>query len=379
LQRGIKLGLYALVLVGLLAGTAAWVRSGKSVSLTVDGRQQRVHTTADTVRGVLAAAHVTVGAHDLVAPDPGSPVKNGSQIVITHGHLLHLTVDGVSRNVWVTADSVSEALAQLGYGSADLVSVSRSKRLGDGVTDIAIGAPKLVLLKVDGQSVAVTTAGSTVLQAIKDSGIVLGPHDRLSVPRGSAIRDNEVITIQRVVYRRSVQRVDVPYGVVRQNDPNSYVGSDTVVQHGRNGVDRVTYQLIYVDGKLAGKIRAGLAVLSPMVNERHLVGTKQPTSVSPSQAQQIAAGMVSDRGWGSGEFSCLVSLWNKESGWRTDAANPSGAYGIPQALPGDKMASAGPDWQHNAATQISWGLNYIAGVYGSPCSAWAHSQAYNWY
>lgn len=379
MRRGIKLGLYALVLAGLLAGTAAWARSSRSISLTIDGQRQQVHTTAGTVRGVLAAAHVTVGAHDLVAPDLGSQVKDNSQIVLTHGHLLHLTVDGVSRDVWVTANSVSEALAQLGYGSADLVSVSRSKRLGAGVTDIAIGAPKLVLLKVDGQSVAVTTAGPTVLQAIVDSGIVLGPHDRLSVPRGSAVRDGEVVTIQRVIYRSTVQKVTVPYGVVRQNDPNSYAGSDNVVQQGHNGVARVTYQLIYVDGKLAGKVRTGLVMVSPMVNERHLVGTKQPTSVSPSEAQQIAAGMVSDRGWDSSQFSCLVSLWNKESGWRTDAANPSGAYGIPQALPGDKMSSAGPDWQHNAATQIAWGLGYIAGVYGTPCSAWAHSQAYNWY
>ena len=379
MHRGFKLGLYGLVLAGLLGGTAAWVGDGKSVSLRIDGQQRRVHTTASTVAGVLKDAHVSVGPHDLVAPDLASTIHGDGQIVIDRGHLLHLTVDGTSRDVWVTADSVSEALAQLGYGSAELVSVSRSKRLGSGVTDISIGAPKLVLLKVDRQTVAVTTAGPTVLQAIADSGIVLGPHDRLSVPRGSAVRDNEVITIQRVRYGSTVQRVSVPYGVDRLDDPNSYVGTDTVARQGRNGVNRVTYQLIYVDGKLAGKVRSSVVVVSPPVNEQDRIGTKQATSVSGSEAQQIAAGMVADRGWGDGQFSCLVSLWNKESGWRTDAANPSGAYGIPQALPGSKMASAGPDWQHNAATQITWGLNYIAGVYGTPCSAWAHSQATNWY
>jgi resuscitation-promoting factor RpfB len=380
LHRGIKLGFYALVLTGLLAGTAGWARTGgKSVTLNIDGQQQLVHTSAGTVRGVLAAAQVNVGPHDLVAPDLGSAIGNDGKIVVDRGHLLHLTVDGVSRDVWVNADSVSEALAQLGYGSAGLVSVSRSKRLGNGVTDISIGAPKLVLLKVDGQTVAVTTAGPTVLQAILDSGIALGPHDLLSAPRGSAVRDGQLVTIRRVVYRGTVQQVTVPYRVVRQDDPNSYVGNDTVVQQGRNGVNRVTYRLVYVDGRLAGRIPSAIAVIRPAVAERHLIGTKQATSVSPGEAQQIAAGMVSARGWGSGQFSCLVSLWNKESGWRTDAANPSGAYGIPQALPGDKMASAGPDWQHNATTQISWGLSYIAGVYGTPCSAWAHSQATGWY
>ncbi|WP_260981106.1 transglycosylase SLT domain-containing protein [Curtobacterium pusillum] len=99
----------------------------------------------------------------------------------------------------------------------------------------------------------------------------------------------------------------------------------------------------------------------------------------PGSAQAIAQQLVAARGWGSGEYNCLVSLWNKESGWRVNAYNPSGAYGIPQALPGSKMASAGADWQTNPATQITWGLNYIAGVYGTPCGAWGHSQSFNWY
>jgi len=84
--------------------------------------------------------------------------------------------------------------------------------------------------------------------------------------------------------------------------------------------------------------------------------------------------------WSSGQFSCLDPLWEHESGWSVTAANPgSGAYGIPQALPGSRMASAGPDWQTNAATQINWGLTYIKDTYGSPCAAWAHSQATGWY
>jgi hypothetical protein len=96
----------------------------------------------------------------------------------------------------------------------------------------------------------------------------------------------------------------------------------------------------------------------------------------PGSAQDIAQQMVAARGWGDDQFSCLVALWNKESGWRVNAFNASsGAYGIPQSLPGNKMATAGPDWQTNPATQISWGLTYIAARYGSPCGAWAHSEA----
>ncbi|WP_260406612.1 phospholipase [Microbacterium sp. G2-8] len=85
-------------------------------------------------------------------------------------------------------------------------------------------------------------------------------------------------------------------------------------------------------------------------------------------------------GWGEGEFSCLDSLWTKESGWNYQAQNPSsGAYGIPQSLPGDKMSSIAGDWATNAHTQIAWGLDYISSVYGTPCAAWGHSQATDWY
>ena len=94
-------------------------------------------------------------------------------------------------------------------------------------------------------------------------------------------------------------------------------------------------------------------------------------------ARQMAA---SQYGWGDGQFSCLESLWTKESSWNYQAYNgSSGATGIPQSLPGDKMASFGADWQTNATTQIAWGLDYIQRAYGTPCAAWGHSQATDWY
>lgn len=100
----------------------------------------------------------------------------------------------------------------------------------------------------------------------------------------------------------------------------------------------------------------------------------------PGTAQAIAYEMVLARGWGDDQFACLRALWQKESGWRVNAYNASsGAYGIPQALPGSKMASAGADWETNPATQIAWGLGYIGGRYGNPCGAWASSQSRGWY
>jgi hypothetical protein len=106
-----------------------------------------------------------------------------------------------------------------------------------------------------------------------------------------------------------------------------------------------------------------------------------PSGSNPDPGSNKAVGkqMNAARGWDS-QWGCLEKLWARESGWNERAQNRySGAYGIPQALPGAKMASKGSDWQSNASTQIAWGLDYIAGRYGSPCGAWGHSQSTGWY
>ena len=102
--------------------------------------------------------------------------------------------------------------------------------------------------------------------------------------------------------------------------------------------------------------------------------------VAPAgEAQQYAAAQVSARGWSKKDFACLVSLWNKESGWNAHAGRVNGPYGIPQAYPGTKMAAAGGDWLNDHRVQIRWGIGYIAGRWGTPCKAWANSQAHGSY
>lgn len=97
--------------------------------------------------------------------------------------------------------------------------------------------------------------------------------------------------------------------------------------------------------------------------------------------RRVAASMAATRyGWGSGNLDCLDALWTRESGWDATAANPStGAYGIPQALPGSKMSAFGADWRTNPVTQIEWGLDYISDVYDNPCGAWDAFRAKGWY
>jgi hypothetical protein len=96
--------------------------------------------------------------------------------------------------------------------------------------------------------------------------------------------------------------------------------------------------------------------------------------------KEFAYELVLSLSWGRDQYSCLVALWERESNWRWDALNKSsGAYGIPQSLPGRKMAEMGADWVTNPETQVRWGVNYIKNRYGAPCGAMAHSNKFNWY
>lgn len=118
-----------------------------------------------------------------------------------------------------------------------------------------------------------------------------------------------------------------------------------------------------------------IALLQPprsQVTHRHLSRRQQN--------KLIAMTMLASYDWPADrQFPCLTRLWERESGWNHRSANAAGAYGIPQALPGSKMRSAGADWRTNPETQIRWGLRYIKARYGSPCHAWAHSMATGWY
>ena len=124
--------------------------------------------------------------------------------------------------------------------------------------------------------------------------------------------------------------------------------------------------------------RGGYRMISGSAARSYFVlAAAMPT---PGSSQAYALEYISKRDWGMDQFSCLVKLWTRESNWRHLAKNPSsGAYGIPQSLPGSKMASEGADWMTNPETQIRWGVKYIAARYKNPCNAWAHSEEHNWY
>jgi len=136
-------------------------------------------------------------------------------------------------------------------------------------------------------------------------------------------------------------------------------------------------QKVLADAKAAALSRARIVASQRVAREQARQGILDRAQSNPRAVGRL---LVFDQGWSEGQFNCLDSLWTKESGWRWNANNPtSDAYGIPQSLPGSKMASIGSDWATNPVTQIKWGLSYISNRYGTPCAAWGQSQSANWY
>lgn len=142
------------------------------------------------------------------------------------------------------------------------------------------------------------------------------------------------------------------------------------------GVQHAPGQSIVAEGERDGADRdGGYTVIEPPQVTAPATGIPDPGT-----AKAIAYDLVMARGWATSEYDCLVALWTRESQWNVSAENPtSGAYGIPQALPGNKMASVGSDWRTNPKTQIVWGLGYIKERWHTPCGAWAQSEKAGWY
>ncbi|MCL1841233.1 MAG: ubiquitin-like domain-containing protein [Propionibacteriaceae bacterium] len=374
-----------------LAGMGAVSGLTKDVTLVVDGQATSLRVNSDTVEQVLAQHDVTLTPRDAVTPAPASHIANGMRIVVSYGRQVDVTVDGVPQTVWTTGATVDGVLAGMGITDPDaLVAPDRSTPLtGDGLA-ITVSLPKLVQVTADGSTTTMETTASTVGDLLAAQGVEIGPQDAVTPSLDTPLSDTTTISVQRVTTSQQTETVEVPYGTTKQNDATLAQGTTKVATPGANGSKNQVWQVTSVDGVAQSKTLISESVTKQPTNEVVLVGTKQPTpsapptvaapNVTPGSAQAIAQGLLASYGFGQDQFGCLVSLWNRESGWRVNAANrSSGAYGIPQALPGSKMASAGPNWQTDAATQIRWGLGYIKGRYGSPCGAWSFSQGHGWY
>ena len=191
--------------------------------------------------------------------------------------------------------------------------------------------------------------------------------------------DDTAVTVSTVTEEQTIK----PDQVVKK-DPSAFKGEKTVIKKGEAGTELVTYNVTYQDGVEISREKSLSVVVEPAVDNVVSVGTlvvPKTTAAQKGSNRALGKQMAEDMyGWTGDQWACLDTLWAHESGWRTEAGNKSsGAYGIPQSLPGSKMAKYGSDWRTNPATQIKWGLAYVDGRYGSPCRAWNHFLDSNWY
>jgi uncharacterized protein YabE (DUF348 family) len=379
-----RLAAQAAVLAVVAGATSAFAVLHKQVTVDVDGHPVQVEAFGRTVSDVLASGGITVGDRDLVAPALGETIASDGQIVVRHGRDVEVEVDGSARKVWTTALTVGEAVDGLGLRDEEIrLSASRSAELGRDT--LRVSTLKTIHLVVDGQVIDGVSSAATVRDSLKDIGLVLGEGDQVSVPLDATSVDGLVVLVTRASTTGETVTEAVPFDSQEVDDPKAIKGTKVIETKGKAGVRTTTYQLEVVGGVVTGRTPVASVITVPPVTQVTKVGTQELPDpsvvvVEPGSAQEIAKGMVAAHGWGDDQFACLVSLWNAESGWRVNAGNKSsGAYGIPQALPGSKMASAGADWQTNPATQITWGLGYIEGRYGTPCAAYAKHESSGWY
>ncbi|OKL50385.1 hypothetical protein BM477_02605 [Boudabousia marimammalium] len=364
--------------------------------IEVDGVSRPVTVWGSSVSDALNAADIKVNQHDEVTPSLDSDLLDGSRIQVLTSRQYTVNVDGQRVELWSTARNSSEILNDFAATGRNVtISATRGSERSP-LSTLSQSATHGTLV-VDGESRPIEIpAHLTVKQLLQQQNVETSPIDRVRISHENG---KLTVKIERVTRGDIVTDTDIPFSTEEVEDDSLLKGTTKVKTAGVVGKHRKVVYRETVNGEVKAEVVVQDGVLTQPVTQVVLKGTKDPVAhasasasdaaviadsgaagTSPAGAQAIAQKMVSARGWGDDQFRCLVSLWNRESNWNYRAQNrSSGAYGIPQALPGGKMASAGADWRTNPATQISWGLGYIQGRYGTPCGALAHSHRVGWY
>lgn len=243
--------LIAAVLASLGLAAAAFATMDKTVRLNVDGRHLTVRTFATNVAGVLRKANLTLGPHDTVAPDRSAPVRDGAEVIVRHGRLLHLTLDGQPREVWVTALSVTDALDQLGLtGRGTWLSASRSLTIPRSGLSLAVREPQRVTVLVDGRRLVTHTTAPSVAALLRSLRVRLHRMDKVSAPLAKYPTAGLVVTVDRIHQRMVTRSVAIPFRTRHVRTSSLYVGESKVTRHGTAGVRLNTFRLTWKNHRL---------------------------------------------------------------------------------------------------------------------------------
>ncbi|GAA1860758.1 ubiquitin-like domain-containing protein [Myceligenerans crystallogenes] len=425
------------------SGGVAFAKAHKTVTIDVDGTTTTVSTFAGDVEGLLAAEGVRLDTRDTVAPGLDTALRDGSDVVVRYGREVTVSADGKESDVWLNVTDSADALATLASRGSDvrLVASRQGERAefplrlhDDGpVAVVADGSTRVVQSDGDGVEEILRRFD---IELDEDDRVSVVSVDDLAAAGGEAVKEADVeqvakksdaevaLQVERVRTRIVTRTSTIENDSRTVQDASLYVDEGPVVREaGEDGERTRKYEVTTVDGVVVDRELVSNEVTDKPVTRVVAEGTKErpepevapEETSSPESAdtspdttaeaatssgttassetttetaapapvgsnREIGQQMAAARGWTGSEWTCLEALWTRESNWDHTAMNPSsGAYGIPQALPGSKMGSHGSDWQTNPATQIAWGLDYIAGRYGTPCGAWGHSESVGWY
>ena len=279
----LAIALFALVLAGLTAATTAFAVMDKTIRINIDGHRTTVRTFADNVSGVLRKAGLTLTAHDTVAPDLSAPVSDGSEVIVRHGRLLHLVVDGQPREVWVTALSVKEALDQLGMSDRGAwLSASRSLAIPRQGLSLQLRLPEHVTVLVDGKRRTRVTTAPSVGALLHQLHVRLRRLDHVSAPLTKYPTNGMVVTVDRISQRVVTRSLAIPFGVRHVSTSSLYVGESKITRYGQPGVRLDTYRLTWKNKQLTRQRLVRSRVRSHPVPEVVAVGTKPKPRYTPA-------------------------------------------------------------------------------------------------
>jgi uncharacterized protein YabE (DUF348 family) len=276
-------------LVAVVGGTVAYTALDKDVTLDADGRTSSVSTFAGTVGDVLQAEGVRVGPHDIVAPAAGAKLADGSRIVVRYGRKLTLTVDGKQQVLWTTAHTVDDALADLGVrADGAKLSASRSEPLGRQGLALDVVTPKAVTVVADGTERPLTSTAADVAGLLGEAGVTVRDGDEVSTPVSDAVTAGLRVQVVRVDRTRSTEVVDLPHGSRTEQTDALFTGERKVVTPGVDGSKTVTFDDVLRDGVRAQHDVAGEVVDVAPVEEVVQVGTKAKPAPAPAPAPKAA-------------------------------------------------------------------------------------------
>jgi resuscitation-promoting factor RpfB len=370
----------------IFGGETIGASDSKVVRLHVDGKQQIVPTRAQSVGELLERRGITVHEKDIIEPALDTPITVNEFEVNVYKAKPVLVIDGGNKTVVMSAEPTPEAVAEdagltvypedrLEKTAADLTNPTEAIQDGLVAKKVVIERATPVKFSLYGKSVEIRTHAKTVGELLAEKNIELNDDDTLQPTGDTELSSNLQIFVVRYGTEIDVveEEIEMPVDVIE--DPNLPMGTVRVQTRGTAGLKTVTYEIELENGREVGRTAIQETTLREAVTQVEVRGTKVIIS-NPSENVKLGQRIAEQMGW-SHQFHCIYSIFQRESGWNHLAQNrSSGAYGIPQALPGTKM---GPGWQSDPEVQIRWGIGYMVGRYGSPCEAQAFWNINHWY